>query len=186
MNLDGEVTMTFAEGPAVLGGIMIWAALGAWALGRWQGGLVAPESVRASPLPQQPGEEAASAPDRTAQTAPRASAPTPCQHAARDERRMALAAASCLGEMHEEITAYRRTEHILARLDEEMLQRDPLPADNVGSCRFIGLTGEPTCGVPDAARIACAGGVPCANAVPLPEPVRAAQPSAAVPGATRV
>jgi hypothetical protein len=178
--------MDFSESPTVLGGIVMWAALAAWALGRWQGGLVASDGTKASARPQQPLGEAAPAPERAAYPTSPTPHPAPCHNAARDERRTALAAASCLSEMHAEITAYRRTEHILSRFDEEMLRLEPLPAASERSCRFIGLTGEPTCGLPEAVRTACAGGIPCANAVPLRQTVRAAQPSPAVPEVTRV
>ncbi len=180
--------MDIAEGPAVLGGIVIWAALGAWALGRWQGGLVAPADLPASTPSQQPSGEAGPAPDYAAKPSARAPHRTPCQDAARDERRIALAAAPSLGEVHDEITAYRRTEHILAQFAEEMPQIHQRHGAGMGGCRFVGLTGEPTCGVPGAARMACMGGVPCANASPRAGQgqVLAAQPSWAVPGATRV
>jgi hypothetical protein len=184
--------MDISQSPAVLGGIMLWAALGAWALGRWQGGLVASTEGTAAPAsPSARGGEALVAgacgtPD-SALSAPRAAPePVPCQNAARDERRVALDGAPCLGELHREITAYRRAEQVLARLDDTVLRLDPLPQTPARECRFIGLTGEPTCGVAGPVRVACAGGSPCGKAVPAPIAAWAVQPSPVVPGLTRV
>lgn len=183
--------MDISGGPAVLGGIIIWAALGAWALGRWQGGLVAgPDAMAAPTHPADAGDQPAAAGAGAADPVPPAACaapePAPCQDAARDERRVALDAAPCLGQVHREITAYRRAEQVLAGFDADVLRLDPLPQGMVDGCRFIGLTGEPTCGVAGPARVACAGGIPCGKAVPAPVAAQVVQPSPVVPGLTRV
>ncbi|WP_291115649.1 hypothetical protein [Hydrogenophaga sp.] len=177
----------------MLGGIIIWAALGAWALGRHRGvqlrgeaGAVrrarlrhASPQGRDGPILPATSVPAPALPD----AAPSEAAAAPCQDAARDELRVALAAAPCLGTVHAEITAYRRAEQVFAGLNEDMLLLDPIPRKDAHRCRFIGLTGTPTCGVSGAALTACESGVACASAALRPGP---AQPSPAVPFAARV
>lgn len=173
--------MDFADGPAALGGIIMLSTLAAWSLGRWQGGL-APPAAAALPEAQENGE-AGPAPLPVSPPAP---ASALCQNAARAELRVALAAAPSLGEVHAEITAYRNAEQVLSRSDETMLRLDPLPRAGEAGCRFIGLTGEPTCCAPRTARAACAEGFPCANAVPRRAAAGTFQPSPAVPDGSRV
>jgi hypothetical protein len=145
--MDGEVTLDIAGGPAALGGMMMCVALAAWSLGRWQGGLVTDENRRSA---------AASEADRLVTDNPGiypSSAPAaPCQNAARAERDVELASATSLGDMHAEISAYRRDEQVLAALKSDPLHLIAGQAE----CRYIGIVGTPTCGVPAAARLACA------------------------------
>lgn len=173
--------MDFAGGPAALGGIIMFSALAAWSLGRWQGGLAPPA---AAPLSELPGSgEAGSAPQPESLSDP---APALCQNAARAELRVALAAAPSLHEVHAEITAYRNAEQVLSRSDETMLRLVPLTRANEAGCRFIGLTGEPTCCAPRAARAACADGILCANALPPRAAASTCQPSPGFPDVSRV
>ncbi|MCL9998234.1 MAG: hypothetical protein NBV68_02535 [Erythrobacter sp.] len=172
-----------ANGPALLGAIVISVALGAWSLGRWQGGLALTDDAAPAALPT--GGEAEEAHVQCA--APRGTAgAAPCQNAARTERRTALAAADSLGELHAEITAYRRAQKVFAGPDGQGLCLQPHFEDVRSECRYLGLMGEPTCGVAEQARTACACGTRCAHADPLPpatarrEVLRQPSPAASV------
>lgn len=183
--LDGEMTMEFlASGPAMLGGIMMSVALGSWSLGRWQGGLARSDDL--SPAVTPAIGEAGEAP--ALRTAMGAVGAPPCQDAARAERRTALAVADSLGELHAEITAYRRAEKVLAGPDADGLRLQPHFENIRSECRYLGLTGDPTCAVAEPARMACACGTRCSRAEPLlpasARPERLIQPSAS--GFTRV
>jgi len=167
--------MDFFGGPAALGGIIMCVALGAWILGRWQG-IGVPADGSRDPLRdlQSPSS------DHAASTQSDRPAPIPCQQAALAERRGALEAAVSLGELHAEVSAYRRAQQVLADLAGDQLD---LPAPRSGSradCRYVGLTGHPTCAMPAAVRRACAVGDGC-NAQPL-----ALQPSACESDFSRV
>lgn len=155
--------MDWSGGPAALGGIMMCVALGAWSLGRWQVLRTAADDPRGKPC------------EKAAARAPVFTPVQPCQHAARTERRLALATADRLGEIHVEISAYRRAEQVLAKIDGDAL---PLPAARAGhGCRYLGIMGEPTCDIPAAARAVCACGTGCDRIAALPS-LRAVQPSA--------
>lgn len=173
--------MELLDGPAVLGSIIMFATLAAWAFGRVQGGLAVPEET-AAPV----GERSLARPAEAAPPAGSAAASTPCQHAARNERSVALAAAPALGDMHEEIAAYRRAQQVFAGMDEDGLRLVPVQHAGPRNCRFIGLTGEPTCGLSAPVRGACAPGTPCAADAAPARPERAVQPSLARSDWTRV
>ena len=169
------------SGPAVLGGIMLSVALAAWTLGRWQGGLELPDDHAAHP----PG-----APEESrAMSAPPLPERAPHDGPARSESRTALAAADSLSQLHAEITAYRRAEQVLTGPEVEGLRLRPLPGDARSECRYLGLIGEPVCGIPRPARMTCAGGTRCSRAEPLrlsPKAERIPQPSRPAPDLTRV
>jgi hypothetical protein len=152
------------NGPAVLGAIVISVALGAWSVGRWQGGLAVTDDAAPEAMPA--GGEA------PVQRASLGAAGTAlCQDAARAERHTALVAADSLGELHAEISAYRRAQKVLAGPEGDGLRLQPHFADARGECRFLGVMGEPTCGLAEPARTACACGTRCAHADPLPPAV---------------
>ncbi len=166
--------MDWSGGPAALGGIMMCVALGGWSLGRWQALRKAGKDPRGSP------RETAGA------RAPVPAPVEPCQYAARTERRLALSTIDRLGEIHVEISAYRRAEQVLAKIDGDAL---PLRAARAGrDCRYLGIVGEPTCGAAASARMACSLGTPCSKEDTLQpgpaRPERMRQPSAS--GFTRV
>ncbi|WP_285712149.1 hypothetical protein [Erythrobacter oryzae] len=173
-----------ADGPAALGAIMLSVAIGSWSLGRWQSGA----RVSDAPAPGAPavGGEAGEAPMPRAPL--RTVAAAPCQDDARAERRTALAVADSLGELHAEISAYRRAQQVLAGPDADRLGRHAQLADVRSECRYLGLMGEPTCGLAGPVRGACTLGTRCSNADPLPpgpaRTERLCQPSAS--GLTRV
>lgn len=167
-----------ANGPAVLGGMMLTVAMLAWALGRWQGGFSASED------PPKPDES--EAPDGAMQAVPHELEAV--HDAARMQRRSALAAADSLGDLHEEISAYRRAEQVFASAEGDGLGIDMLASDARSECRHLGVMGQPTCAVPEPIRAACACGTRCGLADPRP-PVRTerlVQPVAAAAGLTRV
>lgn len=174
-----------AGGQAALGAIMISIALTAWGFGRWQGGIAGAEDT--APAAKPPGGEPAEAPAQPA--ALRASGAAPCLDAARAERRTALAAADSLGELHAEISAYRRAQRVLAGPDAAALHLDQRFGEARSQCRHLGVMGEPTCGFGEAIRSACACGTRCNWADPLPGPAvaeRLPQPSPASAALTRV
>jgi len=152
------------NGPAVLGAIVISVALVAWSLGRWQGGLAVADDAAPATMPA--GGEAGEALMQRAALGGQGAAP--CQDTARAERRTALAAADSLGELHAEISAYRRAQRVLAGPDGEGLRLQPRFEDVRSECRYLGVMGEPTCGIAESARTACACGTRCALADPLP------------------
>lgn len=163
--------MDWSGGPAALGGIMMCVALGGWSLGRWQALRTAGE------VPRTPGETAAAA------RAPVIPPVEPCQHAARTERRLALATVDRLGEIHVEISAYRRAEQVLAKIDGDAV---PLRAARAGrDCRYLGIVGEPTCSIPASARAVCACGAGC-EAIAAQPALRAVQPSVTAGDGARV
>lgn len=120
--------MDVSAGPAALGGIMLGVALGAWTLGRWQGGLVVVEDASV-PTP------GAATPAVT----------TPCRNAVRAECAAAPLAEDSLGEMHAEISAYRRAEQVLAGFDAA--------GQPTGSTIETARAVQPSPSVPDLARV---------------------------------
>lgn len=175
-----------ANGPAVMGAIMMSVAISSWSLGRWQRGpRVSDEPPQgAAPVRGEAGEA-------PIQRAPlRAVAAAQCQDDARVERRTALAVADSLGELHAEISAYRRDQQVLAGPDADRLGLHVQLADVRSECRYLGLVGEPTCALAVPVRGACTLGTRCSNADPLPpgpaRVERAPQPSPAAAGLTRV
>jgi hypothetical protein len=163
-------------GPAALGGIITGLMLGAWMLGRWQGGL-AQAPRRREPVPQNvPGLQTLSRALRAA--GEETGAARACQQGAYDERRAVLETDVSLGDLHAEITAYRRAEQVLAGHDVRQLGLD-LSAAEAEACRYMGISGHPTC--PSS----CGRGADCATGSygeePVAVPLRAAQPSFEVP-----
>lgn len=170
----------FADGPAALGGILISVAIIGWTLGRWQGGFAAPEDARA-PAGREKGAAGA---------LPASLHPSPGVDAARAQRGAALAAADSLGELHAEISAYRRAEQVLVGPDADGLRLCP-PGEAVRSvCRDPVEMGELTCGLSEAACDGCNCKPLCSLAYPLAQvPVRTEpllQPSRPDLGLTRV
>ena len=163
--------MDLPGGPAVLGGIIMCVASGAWMLGRWQGrALSAGEAMDAGRESQgEPHDPEIGPPVHHAP-------PIPCQQAARDERRGALEPDLSLGDLHAEVSAYRRAQQVLAGLTGDPFELPALRSSNRPDCRYLGLTGHPTCAMPASVRQACAVGTGCCNAVD--QPAIAVQPSA--------
>lgn len=150
--------MDLPGGPAVLGAIIMCVALGAWMLGRWQGSAMsAGKAIDA-------GREALSEPQDPALSPLAHHAPSiPCQQAARDERRGAFEPDVSLGDLHAEVSAYRRAQQVLAGIAGEAFEFPALRGGDRPDCRYLGLTGHPTCAMPASVRQACAVGTGCRN-----------------------
>ena len=163
-------------GSAVLGGIVTGLMLWAWALGRLQGGLAAASSGPAGAVSCGPETDGGIG-----------AAPEPvqlCQQVARDERRHALEASSSLGQVHAEVSAYRRAVQVLSHLEAGEMAIQWPPAQGGAACRYVGISGKPTCPTAIAAdtRRACSD---CATGLP-DLAIRLDQPSAEASGFTRV
>lgn len=164
--------MVYFADPAVLGSIIVGAVLSGWLLGRQHGsGPVAGGHA--------PGAALEAVPEPQAETPPAlvTDAITPCQYAARAERRQVIEAARSLGELHAEVTAYRLQEQVLASAASDGLLVELIPADERGDCRYLGLIGQPTCPLPGTGQETCGSREGCAVAARrVDQPV--AEPSA--------
>ncbi len=143
--------------PAALGGLAGLIALAGWAVGRMQGGLPEPD---APPTGLSPGAERTPVPP----IGEPACAPEPvCRQRAFAERRALHAAPVSLADLHEEAAAIRR----YARIFEQDAAGGALFAlarsHDAGDCRYLGISGQPTCPVSRAC-------VSCGAAQLSPEP----------------
>lgn len=159
---QAEDVMILLVDPAALGGLAGLIAVASWAVGRAHGPLAGEGwadrgegAGTAHPVPGSP------APDRQfgAPSAPTSIMRAPCQQRALEERRAALARPFVLAELHAEASAIRRDERILGHVPCEdaliVLTRHTSGAE----CRFIGLSGQPTC--PGTTRLACPDSAAC-------------------------
>lgn len=146
--------MDILANPALLGGMMICVALGAWLLGRRQGQATAERTPEAS-KPEAPVAAARLHP------APETAPASPCQQQARAERLSALGQTASLVALHAEVSAYRQRERILAALPEDASILNDVLVTDQPDCRYVGLTGQPTCGLPSAALPASGCGGSC-------------------------
>lgn len=160
--------MDISAGPAALGGVMMCVALAAWALGRWQGG-ISPSFDAAVPqdaeAPAMPGEDVQDG------------AAIPHPHAAQAQRQVTMHTEASLGEVHAEITAYRRAERVLCTVQGDAV--DYGLQSHAADCRHIGVSGLPTGAHPNGG---CGDG--CGAAALSVEGL--AQPSPPASGFTRV
>ena len=164
--------MTLLVDPAALGGLAGLIAVAGWAMGRAYAPL-AGESLPERRAPD-PGEavlpDGPVAESEVAQPplAPPHTGSAPCQQRALEERRAALAWPITLAELHAEVSAIRRDERILwdEPCDDALVV---LSWDATGTgCRFIGLSGQPTC--PVATRRSCPDSGACQSAGAQPSP----------------
>lgn len=131
--------------PAALAGLAGFIAVAGWAAG-WAAGRMQAGRLRSAPQPDAPKvlTEAAHAPapGPAPQHPPSGAA---CQQRALEERRELLSRPVSLADLHAEVSAIRRDERILQR----GMQADALlmtaRADFAANCRFLGLSGRPTC-----------------------------------------
>lgn len=166
----------FVSGPAALGGLLISVAMGGWTLGRWQGGFAALEEAR---VPA--GHEAAEAGALPA---------LPGSDSARTRSAAALAAADSLGELHAEISAYRRAEQVFASADADGLRLCPPGEAFRSGCDMhnVGAQGRNQSAEPACDDCSCASCCALADP-PRSEPAGAGlrcQPPLPDPGLTRV
>lgn len=169
--------MDWIAGPAALGGMMLCVALGAWSLGRWQGASALARVPRAGRA-----DRAAGALPAPGASLPAAASPAPgLVPGPAPGRTRNAGPTDRLGQIHAEISAYRRTERVLAELDRDALP--PRGANDLRSREFP-IMGQPACGSGVADCIACKR-VTCSTetAAPALAEIRAVQPSAAGDGA---
>lgn len=135
--LDGKVgNMEPYGGPAALGGMIGGLMLGAWMLGRWQGVAGGGALHTAGALPDRGiGTDGEAASDRL------------CQQAAHDERRAAFADEFALAELHADITAYRAAQQVLSDAEVCSMPIGWSASGEGETCRYIGVSGQPTCPV---------------------------------------
>ncbi len=134
--------------PAALGGLAGLIALASWAVGRMQGGrreardaaLQAPQAPHSAP--------AAPPPLRDPEPEP---APV-CRQRAFEERRALHAAPVSLVDLHAEAAAIRRDARIFAQDGAGAALLALAGRHSLGDCRYLGLSGQPTCPAP----LACA------------------------------
>ena len=144
-----EDVMLLLVDPAALGGLAGLIAVASWAVGRAHGPLAGERQHNrgeGAGTGHPPSEGLAASPDT-------ALAPAPCQQRALEERRAALARPFVLAELHAEASAIRRDERILGDVPGEDALIVLARAASGTGCRFIGLSGQPTC--PRSTMLAC-------------------------------
>jgi hypothetical protein len=170
--------MDFLADPAVLGGVVMGAVLSGWLMGRRHGAAALGDQA-GLPEPEARFEARATSHDGDMADV------TACQHAARAERRQVIEAARSLGELHEEVSAYRRREQVLASALSDGLLVELLPAAARDECRYLGLIGQPTCPLPGTGHETCASREGC-TAAAASRWALAAHPSPEASALTRV
>jgi hypothetical protein len=155
--------MDFLGGPAALGEIAACVALAAWTLGRWRGGELAIEPAQGpGPAGQHPPFEwRVPVPNDTG-------CAIPFQHADRAGREIWLETAFSPGELHAEVSAYRRQQNVFAAPRQAIARQES---------HDLVLIALPTCAIPSAMLPTCGVDGTATYAAPLPE--RAVWPSAA-------
>ncbi|MDC8755530.1 hypothetical protein OIK40_12845 [Erythrobacter sp. sf7] len=142
--------------PAALGGLAGLIAVASWALGRIHGSRAGPARPDRAGMPADvPSAEVGAVSSRAHGGSNARAATSPCQQRAQEERRALLSRPVALAELHAEVTAIRRDERILERAPDS---REPIilrssVEGGAAVCRYIGLSGRPTC--PAATRSAC-------------------------------
>lgn len=109
--------MDLFANPVTLGGLAAFVALGAWAMGRLQGAAEPPCPVRYPDGPRRRDRHNHLVPDAPVKHALAA----PPQSGTRSQLMSSLELADSLGELHAEISAFRRQERVLASLEAELL-----------------------------------------------------------------
>jgi len=136
----------------------VWLMGVAWAKERVAGGGSGPASTPAAPVAREDGGG-----EPPAAVAPALPATAACQQRAIEERRAVFARPVALAELHAEVAAIRRDERIFgdARLEDELLVLTR--RDGAAECRFLGLSGQPTCPAAATSGGTCrdGGGCPC-------------------------
>lgn len=164
-----------------MGGVITGLMLGAWMLGRWQSvpgaATGAKEAAPAEAALRRPAEQALAMADAEA-------AARHCQAVARAERRALLENASALSKLHEDVSAYRHAQQVLSEVKSREMRVGWLRSGDAEPCRYLGVSGQPTCPTPAAAtmRHVCAI---CSTPLQSGEAV-AAQPVAESAALTRV
>ncbi len=163
--------------PAVLGGVITGLMLWSWALGRWQGGFAAaPTGVPGVDLLlREPHSPIGAGPDAVRQ----------CQQAARHDRHVLIEAGAWVGQIHADVSAYRRAAQVFLHLEaEEMALGWSTISGESTVCRYLGNSGKPSFPMVSSVHAPCA----CrACTVGTPDiAIRLDQPSAEAWAFTRV
>lgn len=141
--------MNYLGSPAVVGGVITGLMLWAWALGRWQGGFAAAPAGASGvdSLLREPRAPVGAAPDAVRQ----------CQQAARNDRRVPIEAGAWLGQIHADVSAYRRAAQVLLHLEaEEMVLGWSTVGGKSAMRRYLGNSGKPTFPVASLVNAPCA------------------------------
>jgi len=142
--------MDLLGGPAALGGIIACIALaawtlGAWTLGRWHTGALAANPANGSAHCQAPG------PTPTGQHPPfewhvtdpgDPGSAAPFQHSQRAGREVWFENAFSVGELHAEVSDYRRQQKVFAAGAGNALHFALSPAGARSECRDLGRIGQ--------------------------------------------
>jgi hypothetical protein len=126
--------------PVTVAGLVSFVALGAWAMGRLQGAASVPDNAPAMPETRERGGHAHCGERANAATGAAAGQSQP---GARSQLLSALALADSLGDLHEEISAFRRQERVFATLAPDLLQLRAMSDDCATGFRRIGATDQP-------------------------------------------
>jgi len=159
--------MEFLANPPTLGGGIALAVLFAWALGRLQGAASPGGGLGASP-----DSDHRPALDQPV-IAPPVGGPLAaaiCPEPSRSALLTALAAADLLGDLHDEVSAFRRRERVFATLSPDLLEPAPMADDAARVCLRVGVIGLPICdgvGCRVAGISAAPGGITTTEAAPL-------------------
>ncbi len=157
----------------VIAGLMLWA----WALGRWQGGFAAVHAGApgVDSVLREPNVPDVAAPDAVRQG----------QHGARTDHRVPPEADAWIGQIHADVSAYRRTVQVLAHLEaEEMaLGWSTVGGERALSC-YLRNSGKPTFPATSPGNAPCACSACATETTPLA--IRLNQPSAEAPAFARV
>ena len=109
--------MDLFANPVTLGGLVAFIALGAWAMGRLQGAAEQLGPARDPRVPQRPDRN-----DAPGQSLPGGHAlAAALQPDASSQLLPSLALADSLGDLHAEISAFRRQERVLTSLEAELM-----------------------------------------------------------------
>jgi hypothetical protein len=176
--LNGILPMVFLAAQAALWGLISCVALGAWALGRWQAGAGwAANSLAGLSSPRDPQIVPALAEAKASTLAS-----IPAQ--GRDDGPHALDSAISLGDLHDEISAFRRREQIFATLAPGALLLDQRPIASQHDSAAMDVA----CAQVDRAYPVCTCGGDCGGSLRTAAAVqiKAAQPSLGWSSLTRV
>ena len=141
--------MNYLGSPAVLGGVITGLMLWAWALGRWQGGFAAAPvgAPGMESLLREPHAPVGAAPDAVRR----------CKQAVRHDRHVPIEAGAWLGQIHADVSAYRRAAQVFSHLEAEELALGWSTVGGEGATRgYLGNTGKPTFPVASMANAPCA------------------------------
>ncbi len=140
--LNLENIMDLFAHPVTVAGLVSFVALGAWAMGRLQGPVAFPGDAAGLSGTRLPGAQAQASEGADAAASALAGA-EPNQSGERSRLLSALALADSLGDLHEEVTAFRRQERVFDTLAPDLLQKRAMSDDAAAGFRRIDATDRP-------------------------------------------